>query len=184
MSFWVYILRCSDNSYYTGQTDNLERRVAEHLTGAIPTCYTYKRRPVKLVFSQDFATREEAITSERQIKGWSRKKKEAMMRGDWAEVSRLAKSHTVQAESVEAPTDQAELIATPAVRAEPVKAQPPFDKPRANGVCEAQDLPTRTVSPRPSKTQRLPPQTVRAELVEAQPPFDCSINSQLKANGK
>ncbi|WP_200867482.1 GIY-YIG nuclease family protein [Leptolyngbya sp. Heron Island J] len=65
MSFWVYILRCADSNYYTGHTDNLERRIAEHTTGAIPTCYTYKRRPVELVFSQEFSTRDEALTSER-----------------------------------------------------------------------------------------------------------------------
>lgn len=94
MSFWVYILRCADNSYYTGHTDNLEQRIAQHHQGYFPTCYTYKRRPLELVFYQDFVTREEALTSERQIKGWSRKKKEAMMRGDWDEVSRLAKSPT------------------------------------------------------------------------------------------
>jgi len=92
MTFWVYILRCADGSYYTGHTDNLERRVAEHSSGAIPGCYTFKRRPVELVFSSSFPTRDEALASERQIKGWSRKKKEAMMRGDWAEVSRLARS--------------------------------------------------------------------------------------------
>ena len=94
MSFWVYILRCADNSYYTGHTDNLEQRIAQHHQGYFPTCYTYKRRPLELVFSQDFATREEALSSEQQIKGWNRKKKEAMMRGDWAEVSRLAKPPT------------------------------------------------------------------------------------------
>lgn len=94
MSFWVYILRCSDNSYYTGHTDNLENRIYQHHSGAIPSCYTFKRRPLELVFSQDFPTREQALASEQQIKGWSRKKKEAMMRGDWAEVSRLAKSKT------------------------------------------------------------------------------------------
>jgi putative endonuclease len=92
MAFWVYILRCADNSYYTGHTDNLENRIGEHQTGAITSCYTYPRRPLELVFSQDFPTRLEALASEQQIKGWSRKKKEAMMRGDWAEVSRLAKS--------------------------------------------------------------------------------------------
>jgi putative endonuclease len=102
MSFWVYILRCADNSYYTGHTDNLEKRIGEHTTGAIPSCYTFKRRPLQLVFSQDCATREEALAAEQQIKGWSRKKKEAMMRGDWAEVSRLAKSSTpIRAEPVE-----------------------------------------------------------------------------------
>ena len=94
MAFWVYILRCADGSYYTGHTDNLEKRIGEHTTGVNTSCYTFKRRPLELVFSQDFQTREEALASEQQIKGWSRKKKEAMMRGDWAEVSRLAKSST------------------------------------------------------------------------------------------
>ncbi len=94
MSFWVYILRCSDNSYYTGHTDNLESRIAQHAAGAIPGCYTFTRRPVECVFSQAFVTRAEALASERQIKGWSRKKKEAMMRGDWAEISRLAQPKT------------------------------------------------------------------------------------------
>ena len=92
MSFWVYLLRCSDGSYYTGHTDNLESRIAQHSSGAIPACYTFSRRPIECVFSQEFPTREEALSSEQQIKGWSRKKKQAMIRGDWAEVSRLARS--------------------------------------------------------------------------------------------
>jgi len=91
MAFHVYILKCADGSYYAGHSDNLEKRVAEHMAGAIPTCYTFKRRPVQLVFTQSFTTRDEALAAELQIKGWSRAKKEAMMRGDWAEVSRLAK---------------------------------------------------------------------------------------------
>ena len=86
MSFWVYILRCADNSYYTGHTDNLEERIAKHQSGEIEG-YTSTRLPLTLVFS------EEALRCERQIKGWSRKKKEALMRGDWAEVSRLARRH-------------------------------------------------------------------------------------------
>ena len=86
MPFWVYILHCVDRSYYTGHTDNLEKRLAQHTTGAIPTCYTYQRRPLDLVFSQELSTREQAIAVERQIKGWSRRKKEALIRGDWAEV--------------------------------------------------------------------------------------------------
>lgn len=89
MGFGVYILRCADNSYYTGHTDNLEKRIAEHQTGEIES-YTSARLPVTLAFADEFPTREEALARERQIKGWSRKKKEAMMRGDWAEVSRLA----------------------------------------------------------------------------------------------
>ena len=91
MSFWVYMLRCSDESYYTGHTDNLESRIAQHFSGAIPGCYTFSRRPLDIVFSQEFVTREKALASELQIKGWSRKKKEAMICGDWAEVSRLAR---------------------------------------------------------------------------------------------
>lgn len=90
MSFWVYILRCADNSYYTGHTDNLEKRIFQHLQGLCGG-YTASRLPVELVFSQKCFTREEALAAEQQIKGRSRKKKEAMMRGDWTEVSRLAK---------------------------------------------------------------------------------------------
>ena len=93
MSFWVYILRCSDGSYYTGHTDNLETRIVQHKTRAY-TGYTATRLPVTIVFSQPFPTREEALASEQQIKGWSRKKKEAMIRGDWKEVSRLARGKT------------------------------------------------------------------------------------------
>lgn len=86
----MYILRCADGSYYTGHTDDLAKRLAEHQTGQAAG-YTATRRPVKLLFSEEFPTREEALASEQRIKGWSRKKKEAMMRGDWMEVSRLAK---------------------------------------------------------------------------------------------
>lgn len=90
MTFWVYILSCADGSYYTGHTDNLEKRMGEHQTG---TCggYTADRLPVELAWSQECVTREEALAAESQIKGWSRKKKEAMMQGDWGKVSQLAK---------------------------------------------------------------------------------------------
>ncbi len=89
--FWVYILKCVDGSYYTGHTDNLEIRINQHKTGECAG-YTATRLPLEFIWSQEFNTREEALAAERQIKGWSRKKKEAMMRGDWAEVSRLAQS--------------------------------------------------------------------------------------------
>jgi putative endonuclease len=92
--FWVYILRCADDSYYIGHTDNLEQRIAQHHSGEY-TGYTSTRHPLQYVWSQEFDSREAALAAERQIKGWSRKKKEAMMRGDWAEVSRLAKSKSV-----------------------------------------------------------------------------------------
>jgi predicted GIY-YIG superfamily endonuclease len=97
MSFWVYILRCGDRSYYTGHTDNLEERIAKHRSGKLPG-YTSTRLPVELRFSEEFPTREEALACERQIKGWSREKKEALMRRDWAEISRLAhRGHTSRA---------------------------------------------------------------------------------------
>lgn len=88
--FWVYILRCADDSYYTGHTDNLEKRFDEHQSGIID-CYTFSRRPVTLLWWQESTSREEAIAAELKIKGWSRKKKEAMMRGDWAAVNLLGR---------------------------------------------------------------------------------------------
>jgi len=90
MSFWVYVLRCSDGSYYTGHTDDLERRIGMHQAGEVAG-YTFSRRPVELAFSQECATREEALAAEIRIKGWNRAKKEAMFRGDWAEVNRLSR---------------------------------------------------------------------------------------------
>jgi predicted GIY-YIG superfamily endonuclease len=90
VSFWVYPLRCADGSYYAGHTDDLDKRIGEHVSGACGG-YTATRLPVQLVFSQECATRIEALGFERQIKGWSRAKKEALVRGDWGEVSRLAK---------------------------------------------------------------------------------------------
>ena len=91
MSFWVYMLKCADDSYYVGHTDNLDARMSQHNNGQIAG-YTSSRLPVYLVFSQDHSTRDEALAAEQQIKSWSRKKKEAMIRGDWDEVSRLARN--------------------------------------------------------------------------------------------
>lgn len=94
MAFYVYVLECADKSYYTGHTDNLEMRLACHQAGEI-VGYTSSRLPIKLVFSQSVSTREETLIAERQIKGWSRAKKEAMMKGDWNMVSILAKSNNL-----------------------------------------------------------------------------------------
>ena len=79
---WVYILKCNDGSYYTGKTQNLEMRLAEHKQGTYKGC-TSKRRPVTLMYSQVFPTYVEAIQAERQIKAWSRAKKEALINGDF-----------------------------------------------------------------------------------------------------
>ena len=90
MSFWAYMLRCADGSYYVGHSDDLESRIAGHNSGLIQG-YTQARRPVHLVWSQEFAERDEAFRAERQIKGWSRAKKEALIRGDWGGVQVLAR---------------------------------------------------------------------------------------------
>jgi len=75
--FYVYVLRCADGSFYVGHTDNLEKRIADHCDGD-GCIYTARRRPVELIFSENFQTRDEAFVVERKIKGWSRKKKEAL----------------------------------------------------------------------------------------------------------
>ena len=93
MSFWVYMLHCNAGRFYVGHTDNLERRIAEHETGALGG-FTNDYLPVKLVWCQEFATRDEAKVSEQKIKGWTRAKKLALIRGDWAEISRCAQNRT------------------------------------------------------------------------------------------
>jgi len=89
-SFHVYILRCSDGSYYTGHTDDLESRLGAHQQGTF-SGYTSRRRPVELVYSCEFASRAETLEMERRIKGWSRRKKEALIEGDWALLQRLSR---------------------------------------------------------------------------------------------
>lgn len=89
MAFWTYLLRCADGSYYAGHSDDLDKRLGEHQTGLCGG-YTASRLPVALVWSQEFSSRAEALAGERQIKGWNRKKKEALIRGDWDEIQRLA----------------------------------------------------------------------------------------------
>ena len=91
MPFHAYLLRCNNGSYYAGHTDDLDFRMAQHATGAIGG-YTAKRRPVTLVWSDSFPTRDEAFQAESGIKGWSRAKKEALIAGDWELVSQLARN--------------------------------------------------------------------------------------------
>jgi predicted GIY-YIG superfamily endonuclease len=92
MAFYAYMLRCCDGRYYAGSTDDLEARVAQHRSGHDPGCYTFKRRPLELVWSDSFSTRIEAKEAERRLKGWSRAKKEALIAGDWDRVKLLARS--------------------------------------------------------------------------------------------
>jgi putative endonuclease len=88
--FWVYILRCGDGSYYTGVTNNLETRVVQHKEGLDKNAYTYQRRPVELFYAEEFDSIDTAIQWEKKLQGWSRKKKEALIAGDWDRVHLLA----------------------------------------------------------------------------------------------
>jgi putative endonuclease len=92
MFVFVYMLRCSDGSYYVGSTrgESVEKRAGEHQSGTYPG-YTSRRRPVTLVRSEQFDSITDAVLTERRIKGWSRAKKEALMRNDWDAVRALAK---------------------------------------------------------------------------------------------
>lgn len=87
---YLYILKCSDNSYYTGVTADIEKRINEHNIGIDPKSYTFNRKPVKCVFVQQFNDPSDAITAEKRIKGWSRPKKEALIQGDYNELIKLS----------------------------------------------------------------------------------------------
>jgi putative endonuclease len=89
-TYFVYILKCFDNSYYTGVTNDLDRRLFEHQSGLNPNAYTHTRRPVKRVFQTEFEDVNQAIAFEKQLKGWSRKKKEAIIEGRWELLKPLA----------------------------------------------------------------------------------------------
>ncbi|MCW2120115.1 GIY-YIG nuclease family protein [Flavobacterium sp. 7A] len=88
--FYVYILKCSDNSYYTGMTNDINRRFLEHQNGININCYTFEKRPVELVFCTEFNEVLQAIAFEKQVKGWSRKKKEAIINDKWEDLKKLA----------------------------------------------------------------------------------------------
>ncbi|MBO0321096.1 GIY-YIG nuclease family protein [Muricauda sp. CAU 1633] len=88
---YVYILKCSDGTYYTGVTSNLEKRIEEHTIGKHSTSYTFERRPVELVFYAKFTQIELAIQKEKQIKKWSKAKKEALINGQYDALPNLAK---------------------------------------------------------------------------------------------
>ena len=90
MSIYVYMLRCGYGSYYVGSARiSLERRIGEHEAGTYGG-YTSSRRPVRLVWNQEFQRITDAIAVERQLKGWSRAKKEALIRGEWEMIRKLS----------------------------------------------------------------------------------------------
>jgi putative endonuclease len=93
------MLCCSDDSFYIGLTTDLSKRISEHESGVLPKAYTHSRRPVQLVWFGEFPTHEEAFTFERQIKGWSRAKKKALIDEDWDKIDQIVKDERKRRES-------------------------------------------------------------------------------------
>ena len=92
MPFFTYMLKCADESYYIDHTDNIEQRTSQHKSGKIDG-YTASRLPIELEWMENFHTRDATFCAERKIKGWSRKKKDALIQGDWNMISLLSKNH-------------------------------------------------------------------------------------------
>ena len=92
IKYYVYIIECSDSILYTGFTANLERRLRWHNEGYFPKVYTALRRPVKLIWSKAFVNRNEALKYERQIKGWTRRKKVALIENDFEALVKFSRN--------------------------------------------------------------------------------------------
>ena len=90
---WAYILKCSDGSYYTGsyRGTEIETRLSEHNLAVDPKAYTAKCRPVTLAWAETFVQADDAVAFERQVKGWSRRKKEALIANEWEALPGLSK---------------------------------------------------------------------------------------------
>jgi len=88
---FTYILRCSDGSYYVGSTHNLEKRLAEHQRGD-GAAYTRGRRPIILVWAVELESVAEAFALEKQVQGWSRAKREALIEGRFGDLPRLSRT--------------------------------------------------------------------------------------------
>lgn len=89
-TMYVYILQCSDGTYYIGVTNNLEKRFQEHQQGINRNCYTFTRQPIKIVYYEMFNNPVSAIAFEKKLKGWSRKKKEALINKDYESLPKLS----------------------------------------------------------------------------------------------
>lgn len=94
----MYILKCSDDSYYVGITNDIEARVVQHNDGLNTKAYTHSRRPVTLVFQEHFNDVNQAISFEKQIKGWRRAKKEALIRREWDKLPELSLAYSKRAD--------------------------------------------------------------------------------------
>ena len=92
--FYVYIVKCSDGSFYTGVTSNLNRRLYEHNAGYDVNAFTYRRRPVELKWFESFNDPNQAIKVEKQLKGWSRRKKMALIAEDWEKLVQFSRNYS------------------------------------------------------------------------------------------
>jgi len=98
-TYLVYIVECKDWSYYIGITNDLEKRLWEHNTGYDENSYTYSRRPVELKYFEIFTDVNQAIAREKQLKGWSRKKKQALIVENFDKLKELSKSKSGKKDS-------------------------------------------------------------------------------------
>ncbi len=93
MGGYLYILKCSNGAYYTGSTINLEFRLLQHQSG-LGANYTRRHLPIELVYYEEFQNIDEAFYREKQVQGWSRKKKEALINGEQNNLPKLSKNYT------------------------------------------------------------------------------------------
>ena len=93
MKGYMYILLCNDGSYYTGSTSNLHKRIKQHFAGEGAN-HTKKHPPVKLLYYEEFSRIDDAFYREKQVQGWSRKKKEALINGEYEKLPELSKSYS------------------------------------------------------------------------------------------
>jgi putative endonuclease len=102
MRAWAYMLQCADGRYYVGsyRGHDLDVRVSEHNAGVYPDAWTISRRPVRLVWSQEFQQITDAIAVEQQMKRWRRAKKEAVIRGEWSALPELATAYSRKVEGL------------------------------------------------------------------------------------
>ena len=110
MKGYMYILKCANGSYYTGSTIDLERRLEQHKNGEGAN-FTKKHLPVELIYAEEFARIEDAFYREKQIQGWSRKKKEALIAGNFDKLHELAECKNDTKASAPTPFDFAQRTA-------------------------------------------------------------------------
>jgi len=127
----MYILECADGSYYTGSTWNLEKRLWEHNNGQGAN-HTKKRLPVKLVFCEPYDRVEDAFLREKQVQGWSRRKKQALIEENYEKLSEYARNYTQYGNPASASTSSAYANDAPPPLPEPVEGSPATSAPPAS----------------------------------------------------